>query len=310
MLPRPLTSGGCCWQPFWVINQIAFLDRPTAGAATGFYAVPITGGRPELIESRPGYFLHDGAFFAFFDGDQTVLERRSDGRQWRLTTHGQPLWLSPDATTVAWMEREWEGSEEERRSQLWWQPLEGGRPGYVTSVLGGELIEWLANGRWLAAGRLSYDASEGVLFTYVPATRERLDLFRASWFRGVRASPDGRWIIFFVAQDPVSERNGVWLARSDGGELRRLEWFGAYGWRDNGSLLYLPYQPGATSDEVWLYDVDEGVSRRLSHPALPPFRVAQGNFLVAPGGGALVYVSAKDHNLWLLPLPVEPGHEG
>jgi hypothetical protein len=303
MLPRRLTTGGCCWQPFFLDGRIAFLDRPAAAASAGVYAVPLTGGPPLLVESRLGAFLNDGAFFTYLDDEYTVVERRADGQQWRLLTNGQPPLLSPDGSIAAWMEREWEGSVEERRVQFWWKPLDGGRPAFVTSVLGGGLIDWLADGRWLAAGRLAYDAAEGVLFTYVPASKERLDLFQASWFRGVEASPDGRWVIFLVGQDPVPERNGLWLVRTDGGELRRLDWFGAYAWRDASHLFYLPFRPGAASDEVWLYDVAGDASQRLGDPALPPFRVAQGDFFFTPDGRALVYVSAADHNLWLLPLP-------
>jgi hypothetical protein len=97
----------------------------------------------------------------------------------------------------------------------------------------------------------------------------------------------------------------VWLARTDGSEQRRLDWFGAYAWRDGDHLFYLPFQPGAASEEVWLHSAENGESRRLSDGALPPFRIAQGEFFFTPAGDGMVYVSASDHNLWLLPLATD-----
>lgn len=300
--PRQLTTGRCCFQPFFLDGRLTFMDRPTADGPVGFYAVPPAGGAPELVESRLGTFHNDGAFFAYVDNGYTIVEQRSDGQQWRFYNEEQPILLSPDGRTVAWVKYEWEGLVDERRAQFWWMEL-GDRPAFVTSVLGGGLIEWLADGRWLAAGRLQYTATDGVLFVYEPATRQRLDLFTASWFRGVLASPDGRWVIFLVGQDPQPERNGLWLARTDGSELRRLDWFGAYTWRDPNHLVYLPFQPGATSDELWLYDVTANTSQRLTDPSQTPFKVAQSDFTLTPDGRALIYVSAADNNLWLLPIP-------
>lgn len=300
--PRQLTSGGCCWEPFWLDGRVTFLDRPSPDAPVGFYAVPPAGGEPVLVESRLGTFHNGGAFFSYPDDGRTIVERRSDGQQWVLYNEGQPVLLSPDGTKVAWMKREWAGSVEERYTQFWWSVL-GERPNFATGILGGGLIEWMADGRWLGAGRLRHGAIDGVLFTYQPETKERLDLFTASWFRGVVASPDGRWVIFLVGQDPQPERNGLWLARTDGSELRKLDWFGAYAWRDAEHLFYLPFEPGAASQAVWLYDVATNSSRRLTDPVQTPLKIAQGNFFFTPDGRALVYVSAEDNNLWMVPLP-------
>jgi hypothetical protein len=255
-----------------------------------------------LVESRLGTFHNGGAFFSYPEEGWTVVERRRDGAQWVVYNEGLPVLMSPDGTRVAWMKREWDGSVEERYTQFWWMEL-GGRPVFATGILGGGLIEWMGDGRWLGAGRLQHGASDGVLFTYEPDTKVRLDLFTASWFRGVAAAPDGRWVIFLVGQDPRPERNGLWLARTDGGELRKLDWFGAYAWRDSGHLFYLPFQPGAAAHEVWLYEVATDSSRRLTDRALTPFKVAQGSFFFTPDGRGLVYVSAEDGNLWMLALP-------
>jgi hypothetical protein len=299
---RQLTSGGCCWNPFLLDGQVAFLDRPSAEAKTGFYAVPLAGGEPRLLEARIGFFLAGGAYFSYQEGGQTIVERRSDGQRWQLNTGGQPVILSPDGKQAAWAVRDWEGAYDQRRTQLWRGFVPGGPTAQVLSLYGGGLNAWLPGDRWLLTGRRAVSEPDRSLSVYDLATGQSRDLFHAQSFRSLSVSPDGAWVLLVVALDPQAERNGTWLIPVAGGEPRKLDWFGACAWRDSASLYYLPFQAQAVANEVWLYDVATNSSRRLTDPALTPFKVAQGNFLFVPEQRSLVYVSASDGNLWVLPL--------
>ncbi|HYN88950.1 MAG TPA: hypothetical protein VER55_10480 [Ardenticatenaceae bacterium] len=301
--PRQLTTGGCCWRPFFLDGQVAFIDRPAPDAPAGIYAVPLEGGTPQLVESRLGSYVAGGAFLIYQEGDITTVERRPTGERWTVDTQGQPATLSPDGDEVAWSLRDFEGAFDQRRAQLWRAPLAGAPADAEMTLLGGGLSAWLPGDRWLLTGRRSADEADRALFVLDLTTGQTFDLFRALQFRAVSVSPDGNWVVFLVAQDPTLDRNGIWLVRTDGSELRKLDWFGAYAWRGPGHLLYFPFQPEADSHEVWLYDIEAGVSRRLTDPAVTPFKIAQGDFAVAPDGRSLVYVSAHDQNLWLLQLP-------
>jgi hypothetical protein len=133
-------------------------------------------------------------------------------------------------------------------------------------------------------------------------------LARAERISRVEISSGGTWVAYFVSftGDPVQD--GVWLARSDGAPLgngvlrRRLDWFGAYQWRDDERLLVVPMEPGTASHVVWQVEASSGDAVRLTDPALTPFKIAGGDWLVSPDGQHIVFVNAEDKALWLLSL--------
>jgi hypothetical protein len=306
--PRRLTDGGCCFGPFFLDGKVAFIDRPTATAPVGVYAVTLQGGAPELVEKRLGSYLNGGEFLAYEDGAKFVIERRRDGQ--RLSFPGldkvanfSGVTLSPDASQVSWSVRQTEGPFDERVTELWRVAATGKAPEKVISLFGGGLIAWLPGDRWLLSGRRAVAEADRTLFVYDLASGKSVELFQAQGFRNARVSPDGQWIVFLVTLDPKRERNGIWLVRTDGKESRKLDFFGAFAWRDATHLLYMPFQEATQSHEVWAYDVTQMKSTRITDPALTRFKIAQGDFAFAPDGSGLVYVSADDLNLWWLPLP-------
>jgi hypothetical protein len=308
---RRLTQGGCCFGPFWLDGQIVFIDKPSPKATAGFYAVSPQGGEPKLIEARLGNFILGGRYFSYQDeqGNQ-IIERRSDGQRLNLPTpagleDASGLSLSPDATQVVWRISDSEGPFDQRQTQLWLAAAGSKDARKIITLYGGGLSAWLPDGRWLLSGRRAVEEAERALFVYDLASGQSTELFRALSFRNLLLSPDGAWIAFTVTLDPKPERDGLWLVRTDGKEQRKLDFFGAYAWRDAGFLYYIPYQPAANSHEIWAYHVASGRSVRVTDAALTPFKVAQGDLAFAPDGRSVAFVSASDLNLWLIPLPAE-----
>jgi len=308
--PRRLTEGGCCFGPFFLDGKVAFIDKPNASATVGVYAVSLQGGTPELVEKRLGTYLNQGEYLAYQDGAQFVIERRRDGQH--LSFPGLDnvenlggVALSPDGSQVSWSIRDAEGPFDQRVTQLWRVALNGKAPEKVISLFGGGLSAWLPGGKWLLSGRRVVSEAERALFVYDLAGGQSVELFRAMSFRNLRVSPDGTWIIFLVQLDPDPQRDGLWLVRTDGKESRKLDFFGAFAWRDATHLLYMPFQQTTQSHEVWTYDVSDKESARVTDSALTRFKIAQGDFAFAPDGSGLVYVSAEDLNLWWLPLPAD-----
>jgi Tol biopolymer transport system component len=130
-------------------------------------------------------------------------------------------------------------------------------------------------------------------------------LVRSERLRGGLLSPDGAWLAYFIALDKDPAQNGLWLARTDGSAWRKLDrdLFGAYRWRDAHRLLIIPFRPEAVSHQFWELDVNTGVTRRLTDPAVTPFKIANGDWAVSPDGQYVVFVESRDYNLWLLTLP-------
>ncbi len=112
-------------------------------------------------------------------------------------------------------------------------------------------------------------------------------------------------LIYFISQNQDKTKNGLYLARSDGSSTRQLdrELFGAYQWRDTNRLLIIPFQSETPSHAVWELNASTGDVRRLTDPGITPFKIANGDWRVAPDGHAIVFVSATDRNLWVLELP-------
>jgi hypothetical protein len=50
-------------------------------------------------------------------------------------------------------------------------------------------------------------------------------------------------------------------------------------------------------------DAATGKVRALTDPAVTSFRAAGGDWPVSPDGQRIVFVSAADHNLWVLEWP-------
>lgn len=305
--PRQLTNDpGCCWAPFFLDDgRVAFLDKPSPEAPTGYYAVPLTGGTPERIETRIGYYLGDGRYFVFWEGEQVVIEDRRSGVQYRPPTEGRSVSLLPDGEHILWSVRDSDNSIpfDQRITRVWQARLDGSEAREVLRLQGGGVVALLPDGAWLLERTAEDDETVRVLERYNAATETRVELFRAARMRSERLAPDGRFLLFFVAQDQVRERNGMWLLPLDGGEPQKLPWFGAYAWEDGDHILYLPFQAAAESHQIRRYTISTGADEALTDPAQTPFKVAQNNFAFAPDRSGMVYVSATDLNLYWLPLP-------
>ena len=91
--------------------------------------------------------------------------------------------------------------------------------------------------------------------------------------------------------------------RSDGTSPRRLDRFGAYTWRAEGRLLLIPLEPRSASNRLLEVDASTGQTRELIDIGQTPLRIAESNWSLSPDGSRLAYVSAEDHNIWVLDLP-------
>jgi len=62
--------------------------------------------------------------------------------------------------------------------------------------------------------------------------------------------------------------------------------------------------PGAAGDELWQLDLARGQKQQLIRAeAGSPFKIANNDWAVSPDGSQLVFLSARDRNLWLVKLP-------
>ncbi len=314
---RQLTQGGCCTQPFWSpdARQVFFIDKPAADAPVGIWGVdatqPITSSY--LATQRIASYTPDLTFVVEVSRTTTTIKRLTDpltgtvAASWTAPAGGRSVSISPGRTRVAWqVSNDQPNTLPERQvNQVWIANLDGSDARAVITLPRGSLSGWITDDVLLLSGRESAQAREQVLWACSLATGQRVELARGEHLRVGSLSRDRTWLAYMVTMDLDQARNGLWLVRTDGAVQHQLapDLFGAFQWRDGHRLLIIPFRPAATSHEFMEFDADTQTARRLTDPAITPFKITNGDWVVSPDGRQVVFVASQDHNLWLLTLP-------
>jgi Tol biopolymer transport system component len=308
---RQLTSGGCCVQPFFSADgqQVLFIDKPVEDAPVGIYGVDLANPQftPELVSELIGFRNPDRTIVATLEDDLVRFTNETTGERWTVDTGGNWPRFSPDSSRIIWTASDREGPYDRRQTDIWLANLDGSDAELRLSLYGGGFAGWFPDGeRILLIGRDSPDLEEVTMFVYNLSNGERTNLFTERRLRGIDISPGGSWIIFYLtfAEEPTD--NGFWVIRPDGSDLHQLDVpaFGAYQWRNDESLLYIPMRASADeSMQLWSIDVATSQNLLLINPATLSFSVANGDWTVSPDGHEVVFVNSEDQNIWTITLP-------
>ena len=304
----PLTTDGCCTRPFWSLDsqQVLFIDKPDELAPTGIYGVDTTSPlEPELVTPRVALYTPGMSYLIDLQSGSTTIERVADGERWTVPAEGASVTISPEETRIAWSRGNSGSSTGGGTSRIWTADLDGGNETQVATMRGASVSGWISEDALLVSGRDAPNTLERVLYRLSVPDGELTELARADNLRGQILSTDGSWVAYYVAPNPDPEENGLWVARTDGSARFRVspELFGSYQWRDDHRLLLIPLQFAAENHELWELDANTRETRLIHGPDDPSFKVNDGDWSVSPDGMKLVFVSARDDNLWLLPLP-------
>jgi Tol biopolymer transport system component len=301
-VPRQLTQGGCCVQPFWSPDsrQVRYIDRPSSGEPSGIWAVSATGGAPTFVTARLGLYSPDEALVAYPESGQTFIERVG-GERWQVPTGGRALLFSPDSTQIAWQVASSSVNFDTRKVAIWVAAVDGTGAHKLADLAGGGLNGWFPDGQRLLITERADDLSQ--IETISLADGSRTVIASAARFQGIALSPQGGWVAYTVAFSGDPAQDGLHVVKSDGQASSRLDTFGAFTWRSEGRLLVIPLEPEAASNRLLEYQAENGFARPMTDPALTLFQIASGNWALSPDGRRLAFVSAADHNLWVLDLP-------
>lgn len=297
-------DGGCCVNPGWLPDSqsIVFIDKPQADAPVGMYRVDLAKPNASALWSeRIAFYTRDFEYAQIPEPTGTRLIRTSDGQEWRIKNGGRSVQISPDRTRIVWTETRETFPLENRISNIMLANLDGSEPQRILQVLRGGVSGWLDENRLLVNGRASRESFDTALFVYDLRDDSRVEIVNAERIRLTAPSPDGNWIAYALTNEPDAERSGLWLARADGTETRKLDFFGPVQWRDATHLIYAPFEMDA-AHAFFEYHVETGESRRLTPPD-QPFTIASGDWSVSPDGKKIALVNAADNNLWLWQLP-------
>lgn len=310
-----MTTGECCVQPFFSPDgsRILYLDRPAPDAVAGIWAVTVTQplAEPALFSERLGPFSSDLSHAIFLQNGNTVVERLADGAQWIINNGGRRVSFSPDAARIVWSVGEEVGNFDVRRSEIWVADVTGENSNRVTTLYGGGVQAWFKDGaRLLVSGKVNradITSTLGILDLTNGVIRKLADVDRT---RSMLLSPDNQRVIYYVSQSRDAARNGTYLLdfSVDGAQPQRLDIFGAYRWCSSTQLYYIPLNPGAPSTELWRYDTTTLTATPiLTVAADSPFTIANGDWDLAPDGRSILYLNARDRNIWMVTLPESCG---
>ena len=296
---KALLSGGCCPSATWTPDSQAllFLDGPPARASTGVYQVPASGGNVTRRFSSIFYASPNLQWAVRPGGLQTVLERLADGRRFTLPTNGADVTWSPSETRLAYTRSVSSGNYDRRESRVYVANVFG-TPRQIATLYGGGVSAWLDERRVLLSGKTEPEARNRQLWTQDIISGKTVSLGSALSFRGLSASPDGQWVVYYVAFDRQAE-NGLFVQNTVSGARRKLSEFGSYRWRDAGHLLLIPLAAGGTH-LLREYDLNAATWRTLGSLG---DQVRQGDWSISPDGEKLSYLSARDGNLRVIALP-------
>jgi len=283
-----------------------FLDRPAPDAELGIWSVAVDRplSAPTLFTHRLGLFSRDLSLVADLEDGQTIVERLRDGARWVIPNGGRPIAFSPDGRYVVWSVAQGIANFDIRRVEIWLANADGSGARRVAVRFGGGFAGWMPDGRGLLlSGRRSPQSPQAELTLLDIAQGGERTLLFYERLLGLSASPGGRWLAYIVTQ---ARENGVFVLSLTRplATPQRLDFFGAYRWRDGDQLLYVPMAPGAAGDELWQLDLARGQKQQLIRAeAGSPFKIANNDWAVSPDGSQLVFLSARDRNLWLVKLP-------
>jgi len=298
---RQLTTGGCCAQPYWSADgsQVRYIDRPSSGQPSGIWAVGLTGGAPVFVTDRVGIYSPDEKLVAYLDGGQTTIERVG-GDHWRVDNGGRAVVFSPDSSHIAWQANSSLFNLDRRLVQVWVTAVDGTGARQVASLTGGSLAGWFPDGQHLLV--TSRDGADTLIQSLSVAGGGPTTIVKVPRLQGLALSPRGGWLAYVVAFSGDASQDGLWVIGTDGHGARRLDTFGSFAWQDEGHLIVIPLEDTSTVNRVLQVEAVSGRASPLTDPAVTPFQIAQGMWSLSPNGAHLAFVSAADHNIWVINL--------
>lgn len=262
---------------------------------------------PQLVAEKLGPFSRDMVYAADLVRGQTVIERLSDAQQWTINNGGRQVSFSPDGKRIAWTVQQEAGGFDVRRSDVWLANIDGTQRKQIAMRYGGGIMAWLPDSQHvLLSGKVNRNDDLSTLSVLSLADGSIRDIMQYERMRSPLLSPNGRWLAYLIAQARDASQDGMFMLdlEAPAAQPKKLDFFGAYRWRDGNRLLFVPIKAGAPSNELWQIDAGTLASTQIIPAgAESPFKIGNGDWDVSPDGTRLVYLNARDRNIWLAQLP-------
>jgi Tol biopolymer transport system component len=251
-----------------------------------------------------GIYSADMQLRAYPENGATFVENQSTGEIWRIPNGGRAVSFAPDNAWLAWTAGQTGPPFDTAQREVWISRVDGSQAQQVFAGVRAGLAGWFPDGRMLVSGLVGDGSKNQVLWVLTPGGQgDMLELVRGNRLREVRISPNGEWVAFLVTFSDDPALDGLWLVNAGTGEQRRLEVFGGFQWRDEQNLIVIPLDLEQPVNQVLQVEAAAGHVQALTEPGATPFKIANGDWSISPGGGEIIFVSAEDGNIWVLELP-------
>ncbi len=267
---------------------------------------PLDGSPRQFVELAPPSLLSpDGSIRVRYAGEGLMqITRAASGATWNVNTGGNYPAISPDNTRLMWevVFGDIVPGTSSPGEQVWIANLDGSQPRRVYSMSGGYAL-WLDAGRLLVIQRVTYTEEYRLFVIDItgPGDPPVTPLATIQNLHGLKIAPGGQRIAYYVPFQADPDDSGVYVLDTQPGSTpRKLDFFGAYQWRDDASLWVLSYGIDQQAHALGEVDVLTGAVRWLTDPDVLPIRVANGEWSVSPDGSRLLYLDPADYGLYLL----------
>lgn len=302
---RKLGYDGCCVNPWWNPLDPGLLyvvDGPLGEFASIFEWS--TSGEGSATRTTPGprpLRSPDGSHELRVEGDQVFIRRLSDGADWNVQTQGVIPAISTDNSQLLWevgTEFHLPG-EPESLTEFWISDIQGQNARRILAQPGGS-ARWLDDARLLVSTPLAEDRAV-MLSVFDTRDDSSYTLGHWRWLRGLDVAPGGERLMFYISRSTDPELTGTYTITTErGAQAEKLDWFGAWRWRDADRVYYIPFDPTTDRQSLMLYTFSTGQQQTIIDGSTTHFTVASGNWEVSPDGRKIVYVNALDRTMWLI----------
>ena len=304
---RKIAPDGCCALFWWDASDPAalYVVDGVPGTRADVLRWDIDNRAPlQRVEPAPPTPTSpDGQLSITRNGNQSVVTVRATGEQFTVNTSGQPAAISPDNQRLLWQRTNgrFVPGGAQPPTTFWLSDLNGANARLVREQRGGSMT-WL-DGERLLVSLPTQDLQVRSLAVLNLTTGEEMPLGIFRTLRNLSISPGGDHVMFYLAFQDDPAQNGVYLLPTTQGPFpqpRRLDWFGAWRWRDAHTLYVLPFNPATDRHTLAYYDVRLGALQTLFTPEEGPFSVMNGIWDVNADGSRIVFQNADDEALWVL----------
>ncbi|MEM9951132.1 MAG: M23 family metallopeptidase [Chloroflexota bacterium] len=299
-----LETTNCCWEQWWHptdANRLFAIDGFENERAS-ILEFNLAQDTLDIVGTAPPpYYSPDFSHRLRPFGNGIQIDNRDTGEVWTIDSTLAIPSINTDNTRLLWVVDggDFVPGQPASTNDIYISDLNGGNLSLLLSEVG-------ISAMWLDATRILLTISDRPytqLDVYDIRDNSRYTLGR--WYRprGMTLAPAGERLMFYLAYQPNPDDNGVyWMDIAEGAQPNRVDWFGAYRWRDADSLFYIPFNPTNETHQLFYYDVTTGERRALTDPVSSPFTIMDGRWSVNADGSTILFRNANDRNLWLMDI--------